>query len=56
MAGLELYHQTLLYQYISEMVYCTSNGTSTLLGYKLGATLYRLVGEAHLDKYLLREP
>ena len=34
------------------MVYCTIKETSTLLGYKSGATLYRLVGEGHLDEYL----
>ena len=34
------------------MVYCTIKETSTLLGYKSGATLYRLVSEGHLDEYL----
>ena len=34
------------------MVYCTIKETSTLLGYKSGATLYRLVREGHLDDYL----
>ena len=34
------------------MIYCTIKETSTLLGYKSGATLYRLVCEGHLDEYL----